>query len=226
MGFNIAIDGPAGAGKSTIAKGAAARLQFIYVDTGAMYRAIGLYMYRIGADMENPEEIERHVEETDVSIAYRDSEQQVFLNGENVSGLIRTEQVGWFASEVSKCPGVRRHLLGLQRRLAANADVLMDGRDIGTCVLPEADVKIYLTADVAVRAERRCKELEKKGVACSPEEIAKQIAERDYQDMHRETSPLRQAEDAVLLDTSQLTIEEAIEAVVSLAEKKRSGKAV
>ena len=166
MGFNIAIDGPAGAGKSTIAKLAAKKLQFIYVDTGAMYRAIGLYMDRIGVDVEDAEDVGSHVDEISVSIAYCNGEQQVFLNGENVSSLIRTERVGALASKVSAYPAVREHLLGLQRKLAGESDVLMDGRDIGTCILPDADVKIYLTADACVRAKRRCREMEEKGICC------------------------------------------------------------
>lgn len=221
MGFNIAIDGPAGAGKSTIAKLAAKKLQFIYVDTGAMYRAIGLYMDRIGVDVEDAEDVGSHVDEISVSIAYCNGEQQVFLNGENVSSLIRTERVGALASKVSAYPAVREHLLGLQRKLAGESDVLMDGRDIGTCILPDADVKIYLTADACVRAKRRCREMEEKGICCREEEVIKQIIERDYQDMHRKTAPLRRAEDAVLLDTSGMTIEEAVNAVVQMAKEKR-----
>lgn len=224
MGFNVAIDGPAGAGKSTIAKQAARELQFVYVDTGAMYRAIGLYMDRLGLDLSNEEAVSGHVKEADVSIAYVNQEQQVLLNGENVSSLIRTEAVGAMASRVSAHPAVRNHLLTLQRRLAKEADVLMDGRDIGTCILPDADVKIYLTADPAVRAKRRCGELEQKGISCEFGEILQQIIDRDYQDMHRAAAPLKQAEDAVLLDTSEMTIAQAVDAVLRLVREKSAGK--
>ena len=221
MGFNIAIDGPAGAGKSTIAKRAAKELQFIYVDTGSMYRAIGLYMDRQGLDLTDEALISSRVSEADVSINYVNGEQQVLLNGENVSTLVRTEAVGAMASKVSAYPAVRAHLLELQRKLAKEADVLMDGRDIGTCILPNADVKIYLTADPAVRAKRRCLELEQKGIPCDPQAVLQQIIDRDYQDMHRETAPLRQAEDAVLVDTSSMTIDEVVNEIIRLADAKR-----
>jgi len=221
MGFNIAIDGPAGAGKSTIAKKAAKELKFIYVDTGAMYRAIGYYMSHLGVCLEDEAAVSARVKDVDVTIAYRDGEQQVIVCGENVSGLIRNEQVGAMASKVSAYAAVRSHLLDLQRKLARESDVLMDGRDIGTCILPNADVKIYLTADSAVRAKRRCLELEAKGIACSLEEIEKQIIDRDYQDMNRAVAPLKRAEDAVLLDSSYMTIDEVVDAIITLVRQAR-----
>ncbi len=221
MGFNIAIDGPAGAGKSTIAKRAAKELQFIYVDTGAMYRAIGYYLSCKGICLDDEAAVSAHVKDVDVTITYRDGEQQVFVCNQNVSSLIRNEKVGAMASKVSAYAAVRNHLLDLQRKLAKESDVLMDGRDIGTCILPNAEVKIYLTADPGVRAKRRCLELEAKGVPCNFEDIKKQIIERDYQDMNRAVAPLKQAEDAVLLDSSDMTIDEVVEAIVKLVQKVR-----
>lgn len=218
--INIAIDGPAGAGKSTIAKAVAARLGFVYVDTGAMYRAMALSFMRDGIEPGDEERIGEAVKEVAVTISYEGGAQQVILNGENVSGLIRTEEVSAMASATSVYLPVREKLVELQKELAANENVIMDGRDIGTCVLPEADLKIYLTASTAVRAKRRYEELAAKGAACCLEEIEKEIKERDYRDMHREHSPLKQAEDAVLVDTSGLTIEEVIEAILSLAAER------
>ena len=217
--YNIAIDGPAGAGKSTIARLAAARLGFVYVDTGAMYRAMGLYFIRRGIDASDEAGIAGVLDEITISIEYVDGEQQVFLNGENVSGLIRTEEVGRMASASSAYGPVRQKLLELQRGLAKVSDVIMDGRDIGTCVLPEADTKIYLTASSHVRALRRYHELCEKGHMCNLEEIEQDIIERDYRDMHREIAPLTQAADAVLVDTSELSIEEAVDAIISIAEE-------
>ena len=211
--FNIAVDGPAGAGKSTIAKLVAKELGFVYVDTGAMYRAMALYFLRKGVDPKAAEEIERSCPEVDVTIRYQDGVQQVLLNGEDVSGLIRTEEVGNMASAVSGYMPVREKLVELQKQLAAKENVIMDGRDIGTCVLPEADVKIFLTASVETRALRRYKELEEKGVSCDLEEIKKDIKERDERDCTRKIAPLRQAEDAVLIDSSDMTIEEVVKAI-------------
>lgn len=218
--FNIAIDGPAGAGKSTIAKMAARRLGFIYVDTGAMYRAMALHVLRHGISGREEEAVCRACSQADVSIAYEDGAQQVLLNGENVSGLIRTQEVGDMASAVSAYMPVRRKLVELQQQLAARADVIMDGRDIGTCVLPHAPVKIYLTASVEVRARRRYKELLEKGETWELKDIEQEIADRDYKDMHREHSPLTQAEDAVLLDSSSMTIEEVVDAIIAAAAEK------
>ena len=216
MGINIAIDGPAGAGKSTIAKMIAKKLGYIYVDTGAMYRAMALYLIREKILPSETEKINAKCREADISIGYENGEQIVYLNGENVNGLIRTEEVGNMASASSPNPNVRRKLVELQQKLAANQDVVMDGRDIGTCVLPDAQVKVYLTADSRVRAERRYKELEGRGVSCNLDEIEKDIIERDHQDMTRDISPLKQAEDAVLVDSSYMTIEEAVDAVTAL----------
>lgn len=218
--FNIAIDGPAGAGKSTIAKIAAKTLGFVYVDTGAMYRAMALYFVRKGVNLEDENAIREACKQVDITLAYENGVQQVYLNGENVSGLIRTEEVSKMASKVSVHAPVREKLVALQKELAKKTEVIMDGRDIGTCVLPDAPAKIYLTASVKVRAERRYKELLEKGENCTLEEIEKDIENRDYQDMHREHSPLRQAEDAVLLDTSSMNIEEAATAVIHIAEEK------
>ena len=216
MSFNIAIDGPAGAGKSTIAKRIAGKLGYIYVDTGAMYRAMALYLIRAKVDPSDTETINEKCKEADISIGYENDEQIVYLNGENVNGLIRTEEVGNMASVSSPNPNVRRKLVELQQKLAAKRDVVMDGRDIGTCVLPNAQVKVYLTADSRVRAERRYKELTQKGVMCDIDTIERDIIERDHQDMTREISPLMQAEDATLLDSSYMTIDEVVDAVIAL----------
>lgn len=221
MGFNIAIDGPAGAGKSTIAKKVAKELGFIYVDTGAMYRAMALYFLRnqITADDENG--IAAACEEIQVSISYDNGEQQIILNGENVTGYIRTEEVGNMASASSVYPAVRAKLLDLQRNLARTNDVIMDGRDIGTCVLPDAPLKIYLTASVETRGERRYKELTQKGISCNLEEICRDIKERDARDMNREIAPLKQAEDAILVDSSDMSIEEVADTIVSYARERQ-----
>lgn len=220
MSINIAIDGPAGAGKSTIAKQIARELNIIYVDTGAMYRAMGLYFHRQGICPEDEAAISREAENAHVSIGYEDGRQQVYLNGENVTQYLRTEEAGRMASATSVYPAVRRTLVKLQQKLAAENDVIMDGRDIGTVVLPRADVKIFLTADSHVRALRRCQELEEKGEPCDLRQIEKDIIERDYRDMHRAESPLRQAEDAVVVDTSHMSIDEVAETVIGLYRKK------
>lgn len=216
MSMNIAIDGPAGAGKSTIAKKLAKKLGFIYVDTGAMYRAMAYYFLSNEIAVENQEAIATVCPDVAVTISYEAGEQQVILNGENVNSKIRTEEVGNMASATSIYPVVREKLVELQRQLAATADVIMDGRDIGTCVLPDAQVKIYLTASSATRAKRRYEELTLKGNKCNLAEIEKDIIERDYRDMHRETSPLMQAEDAVLVDSSQMSIDEVVETIYNI----------
>ncbi|MBQ8246472.1 MAG: (d)CMP kinase [Lachnospiraceae bacterium] len=221
MAFNVAIDGPAGAGKSTIAKSVAAELNFIYVDTGAMYRAIGLYLIRNGIRAEDNEQISARCKEAQVSIQYVDGKQVVLLNGEDVNPYIRTEEVGNMASASSANPAVRAQLLDLQRDLAAKNDVIMDGRDIGTNILPNAQVKIYLTASIEVRAKRRYNELVAKGADCDLKEIEKDIAERDERDMNREIAPLKQAEDAVFLDTSDMNIEEVKNAIIDLIRSKQ-----
>ena len=210
MSFNIAIDGPAGAGKSTIARAVAAKLGYIYVDTGAMYRAMALHFISRNIGAGDQAAIERAVQDADVSIRYEDGVQKVLLNGEDVSGLIRTEAVGNMASASSGYGAVREKLVALQKELASRENVVMDGRDIGTCVLPHADVKIYLTASSQVRAERRYKELLEKGQQADLQEIEADIIKRDYQDMHRENSPLKQAEDAVLVDSSDMTLDQVV----------------
>lgn len=219
MSYSIAIDGPAGAGKSTIAKKIAKQLGFIYVDTGAMYRAMALHILRKGILPQDGNAISRACEDADISIRYENGEQVVLLNGENVNGLIRTEEVGNMASASSANIDVRKKMVSLQHQLSQTADVIMDGRDIGTCVLPHANVKVYLTADARVRAKRRYDELTQKGTACDMDKIEKDIIERDERDMNREISPLRQAEDAVLLDSSYLTIDEVVEKIIGLVER-------
>ena len=219
MSMNIAIDGPAGAGKSTIAKRLAKKLGFIYVDTGAMYRAMAYYFLQHNIDAKDENAIAAACPDVDVTITYENGEQQVLLNGENVNGVIRNEEVGNMASSTSVYPVVRKKLVELQRQLAKSADVIMDGRDIGTCVLPDAQVKIYLTASSATRAKRRFDELSEKGVSCDLTEIEKDIIDRDYRDMHRETSPLRQAEDAVLVDSSEMNIDEVVDAIYQVYAK-------
>ena len=207
MSYNIAIDGPAGAGKSTIAKKLAKELGYVYVDTGAMYRAMAYYFLKNQVDTNNEEAIAKACPNVNVTIAYQNGEQQVLLNGENVNGVIRKEEVGKTASTTSVYPVVRAKLMDLQHELATKENVIMDGRDIGTVVLPNADVKIFLTASSKVRAKRRYDELTEKGVECDFDEIEKDIIDRDYRDMHRETAPLKQAEDAILLDSSELDID-------------------
>lgn len=216
----IAIDGPAGAGKSTIARKVAEKLSFIYVDTGAMYRSMALYFIRHDIAAQDEEKIAAACPDIDVSIAYQDGEQQVILNGENVNGLIRTEQVSMMTSDTSKYPVVREKLLSLQRGLAEKENVIMDGRDIGTCVLPNADVKIYLTASAAERARRRYKEQTERGVDCDIKEIERDIIARDEQDMNREVAPLRQAEDAVLVDSSDMTIDQVVDEIIRIYQEK------
>ena len=216
MGYSVAIDGPAGAGKSTIAKKVAKEKDFIYIDTGAMFRAMAVYFLRCGIAADDHEKISEAVKDVNVTISYVNGEQQVFLNGENVTGQLRTEEVGNMASASSVNGDVRKKLLELQRKLAATANVVMDGRDIGTVVLPNADVKVYLTASVEVRAQRRYKELIEKGLSADLEQIKKDIEERDYRDMNRDIAPLRQAEDAVLVDSSYMTIDERVQAILDL----------
>lgn len=216
MSHKIAIDGPAGAGKSTIAKKIAEKLNYIYIDTGAMYRAMALFLLRNGICPEDTAKINAKCEEADITIGYEQGEQVVFLNGENVNGMIRTEEVSRMASHSSVNPRVRAKLVRLQQELASRENVVMDGRDIGTCVLPDAEVKVYLTASTAVRAKRRFEELAAKGGICSLEEIEADIRERDHRDMTRDISPLKQAEDAVVIDTSSMTVQEAADAVIRL----------
>ena len=217
---NIAIDGPAGAGKSTIAKMVAKDLGFVYVDTGAMYRAMALHMINNGVQSDDASKISSTCQSADITIKYENGEQVVYLNGENVNGKIRTEEVGKMASVSSANGDVRKKLVELQQKLASEIDVVMDGRDIGTVVLPDALLKVYLTASSRVRAERRYKELVAKGTECDIDVIEKDIIDRDYRDMHRENSPLMQAEDAVLVDSSDMTISEVAEKIISLYKER------
>ena len=220
MRFNLAIDGPAGAGKSTIAKRVAKELSFVYVDTGAMYRAMGIYFSDLGIAPEEQEKIEAACKDVKISISYENGEQQVYLNGVNVTGRLRTEEAGKMASATSAYLEVRKKLVELQQEMAENTDLVMDGRDIGTAVLPNAPLKVYLTASAHVRALRRWKELTEKGQTADLAKIEEDINERDYQDMHREHSPLVQAEDAVLVDSSEMTIDEVVEKILSLARER------
>ena len=221
MSIAIAIDGPAGAGKSTIAKAAAKHLGFIYVDTGAMYRAIGLNCLRNGIDPTDAQAVTALLADTKVSLARDEQKNQlVILNGEDVSGFIRTPEVSMAASRASAIPEVRAFLLSLQRDMAKEYDVIMDGRDIGTVVLPDAKIKIYLTASAEARADRRFKELTEKGQVVEYENILKEIKERDYQDMNREIAPLKQAEDAVLVDTTELTLQESIDYMIKVIKER------
>lgn len=221
MSYCVAIDGPAGAGKSTIAKKIAKIMQLIYVDTGAMYRAMALFLLRNHVSPEDAAAIERTCEDAEIGICYEKGQQVVYLNGENVNDLLRSEEVGKMASISSQIKSVRRKLVDLQRRLAETTDVIMDGRDIGTCVLPDADVKIYLTASSRVRAQRRFDELQEKGIACNFDEIEKDIIERDRRDMTREESPLKKAEDAIEVDTSDMSIEQVIATIIRICEEKK-----
>lgn len=224
MSFSIAIDGPAGAGKSTIAKQIAKKMGLIYVDTGAMYRAMAVYLLREKIAADDSEGISKKCQSADITIRYENGEQVVYLNGENVNPYLRTEEVGQMASASSVNGDVRKKLVELQQKLASEAEVIMDGRDIGTCVLPNANVKIYLTASVDVRAKRRYDELSAKGEQWDLEEIKREIAERDHRDMTRDISPLRQAEDAILVDTSEMGIEEVIATIMKIVEEKKIWK--
>ena len=224
MIYNIAIDGPAGAGKSTIARRVARELSFIYVDTGAMYRAMALYLLRREVNRDDTEQIGNICQDAEISIEYQNGEQIVLLNGENVNSYLRTEEVGNMASVSSAVPRVREKLLSLQRKLAKDMSVVMDGRDIGTTILPDADVKIYLTASSLTRARRRYLELQEKGTVCNLDDIQKDIEERDQRDMSREISPLRQAEDAVLVDSSDLTIQQVVDRILQIFRLKTTGE--
>lgn len=221
MSFCIAIDGPAGAGKSTIARKLAARLCLVYVDTGAMYRAMAYHLLRKGTDFTDQAQISADCQDADISIAYDNGEQIVLLNGENVNPYLRSETVSEKASVSSTNGDVRKRLVLLQQKLAEHTDLIMDGRDIGTCVLPGAQLKIYLAASASTRAKRRYLELTQKGVNCDLNEIEREINERDYRDMHREISPLRKADDAVEVDTSDMTIDQVVSQIMEMALKKR-----
>ena len=216
MGYNVAIDGPAGAGKSTIAKLVAKEKGYIYADTGAMFRGLAIHFLDKGIQPQETEKVIEACKDAEVTIAYEDAVQHVYLNGKDISSHLRNEEVGNMASVTSAIPEVRKKLLELQQNLAKTQNVIMDGRDIGTCVLPHADVKVYLTASVETRAKRRYQELQEKGEDCNLEEIAHDIEERDHRDMTRETAPLKQAEDAVLVDSSDMTIAEVVKTIVDL----------
>lgn len=216
MGYNVAIDGPAGAGKSTIAKLVAKEKGYIYVDTGAMYRGLAIHFLDKGIQPQETEKVIEACKDAEVTIAYEDAVQHVYLNGKDISSRLRNEEVGNMASVTSAIPEVRKKLLELQQNLAKTQNVIMDGRDIGTCVLPHADVKVYLTASVETRAKRRYQELQEKGEDCNLEEIAHDIEERDRRDMTREIAPLKQAKDAVLVDSSDMTIAEVVKTIVDL----------
>lgn len=217
---SVAIDGPAGAGKSTLARRLAAQLGYIYVDTGAMYRAVGLYALRAGQDPKDNAAVEELLPQISLRLDCPDGEQHIYLNGEDVSRAIRTEQAGMAASAVGANPAVRAFLLETQRQMARTQNVLMDGRDIGTVVLPDAAVKIFLTASPEARAGRRWKEYQEKGQQVSYEQVLEDVRQRDYQDTHREAAPLRQAEDAVLLDTSELDFEQSLAAMAAIIAEK------
>ena len=211
--FSVAIDGPAGAGKSTIAKAAASQLGFIYVDTGALYRAIGLFCIDDGISSDDTSSVEEGLERINIELVFVEGVQRVILCGKDVSDDIRTEQVSMMASEISKLPAVRKFLLGLQRGFAEKNDVIMDGRDIGTVVLPDADVKIFLTASAESRAKRRTLQLEEKGETPDYDKILEDIKKRDYNDSHREIAPLKPADDGIIVDTTELTLDESIEKI-------------
>ncbi|MGN0627130.1 MAG: (d)CMP kinase [Oscillospiraceae bacterium] len=219
--MKVAIDGPAGAGKSVLARAAAKDLGFIYVDTGALYRGIGLYALRKGASPASEEEVVPLLREIEEEIRFIDGEQHVFLNGEDVSDFIRTEEVSKAASDVSAIPAVRDFLFDMQREIAEKNDVIMDGRDIGTAVLPDAEVKIFLTARPEIRAERRQKQLEEKGISASFEEVLRDVNERDYNDTHRAFRPLKMAKDAVLLDDSEMSPEESAQKIKEIISEAR-----
>lgn len=224
MGYiSVAIDGPSGAGKSTVARAAAARLGYVYVDTGAMYRAIGLAVCRRGISGEDAAGIAAALPEIEIRLAYQDGAQRVLLNDEDVSDAIRTPEIAHYASKVSAVPEVRQFLLDVQRDMAKKGNILMDGRDIGTVILPDAPVKIFLTASAEARAQRRFLELREKGQPVTLDEVLRDIRQRDHQDMTRAVAPLKQAEDAVLLDTSDITLEQSIEAVLRIIREKTEG---
>ena len=217
--FSIAIDGPAGAGKSTVAKALAKALDAMYLDTGAMYRAFGLALLRMGVDVTDPAAVAAHAGNTDISVDYVDGGQRIYIGGEDVTGAIRSPEVSAAASLTSAVPEVREEMVALQRRIAEGHNVIMDGRDIGTVVLPNATLKVYLTASAEERARRRCRELEEKGAPQPYEQVLREIEERDWRDTHREASPLKAAEDAVIVDTSDMSLDESVSALRALAEK-------
>lgn len=223
--ISIAIDGPSGAGKSTISRTVAGKLGYLYVDTGALYRTIGLYVLRNGSDPKNEQQVQTLLPQLQVNMGYQDGIQQMFLQGENVTDQIRTPEVSMAASGVSAHSCVRAYLLDLQRRLARENNVIMDGRDIGTVVLPDANVKIFLTASSAVRAKRRFNELIAKGEDITYEKVLDDVEKRDYADSHRAISPLKQAEDAIIADTSELNFEESVALIQKIIAEHLEKKA-
>lgn len=219
--INVAIDGPAGAGKSTISRKAASELGFIYIDTGALYRTVGLNALRLGVDVNDPKAVESTLTaELKVELRFIDGEQRMFLCGEDVSDKIRTPEASSAASKVSAVPSVRAYLFDLQKKLAAENNCIMDGRDIGTVVLPEADVKIFLTASPQARAQRRYLELKEKGLDVKLDDVLSDMIKRDYDDSHRAIAPLKQAEDAVLADTSELDLQQSIDLVINIIKER------
>jgi len=220
MGINIALDGPSGAGKSTIAKAVAAKMQYVYVDTGAMYRSVACYMVTNGVDLDNTEDIISKLSEISIKLEYKDGAQHVILNGEDVSDKIRTPEISMAASKTSAIPEVRAFLFDLQQTMAKENNIIMDGRDIGTVVLPNADVKIFLTASAEARAQRRFKELQEKGDPSTFEEVLRDIEQRDYNDTHRETAPLKKADDAVEVDTTSLDLQQSIDEICRVINEK------
>jgi len=220
MGINVALDGPSGAGKSTIAKAVAKKLEYVYVDTGAMYRSIAYYVISKGADLSDPEQIKPLLGEISIKLCYTEAGQRVMLNDEDVSDKIRTPEISMGASKVSAIPEVREFLLELQKNIAKENNIIMDGRDIGTTILPNAEVKIYLTASADTRAKRRALEYEQKGESFDLDQIRKDIIERDERDMNREISPLKQADDAVLVDSSEMGIDQVVDTILDVYNKK------
>ena len=231
MGINIALDGPSGAGKSTIAKAVAAKMQYVYVDTGAMYRAVACYMVTSGTDLDDTSAIIGKLNEIAIKLEYKDGAQHVILNGEDVSDKIRTPEISMAASKTSAIPEVRTFLFDLQQTMAKENDIIMDGRDIGTVVLPNADVKIFLTASAEERANRRFKELQEKGDPSTYEEVLRDIEQRDYNDTHRETAPLKKADDAIEVNTTKLDLQQSIDEICrvitdKLGEKKNDTRVI
>ena len=220
MGINVALDGPSGAGKSTIAKAVAKKLEYVYVDTGAMYRSIAYYVISKGAELSDPEQIKPLLGEISIKLCYTEAGQRVMLNDEDVSDKIRTPEISMGASKVSAIPEVREFLLELQKNIAKENNIIMDGRDIGTTILPNAEVKIYLTASADTRAKRRALEYEQKGESFDLDQIRKDIIERDERDMNREISPLKQADDAVLVDSSEMGIDDVVNAILNVYKEK------
>lgn len=222
--FAVAVDGPSGAGKSTLAKAVAAKLDILYVDTGAIYRTIGCYVKEKGVDPRDNEAVIALLPQITVDMRYaEDGLQHMFLNGQDVTGQIRQNEISRYASDVSAIPEVRTFLLEMQRQFARENSVIMDGRDIGTVVLPDAEVKVFLTAPLEERARRRCLELSQRGTPRDYEDVLKEMAQRDYNDSHRATAPLKQADDAVLLDTGALNFEESLQALLDIIRKKVEG---